>query len=324
MTSDVMVKPVSKLPRPFDRINRPVLNKLINGELAVSDLGKMLLPVGDVCIPTVPVSGLEKFKFDPAEFGKIVNKVIGGIGSDIHVTTTTDKEASLEVTAMASSEKLAEEITLTQTTDSSGMVSFHLSGPKWLGKDDCAFASVVLRIPETTTALVALRNNFVYGNIKIDRAIAHKITFGDFEINTAMSPIAVPPIRAANVAINSVSGGVHGYFHVSDSIAIHTVRGRIDAGVNVRRASKSTIAAESVSGKVALRVAGGFDGSFVARAIGGEVEVEDVSDGSSRLHFDKDFSRVKAGTFGPADSTRVGDSSLRATAVTGSVEIEFE
>ncbi|KAJ2657047.1 hypothetical protein IW148_005363 [Coemansia sp. RSA 1199] len=333
ITSDVTAKPISpyvtakpvlKAPTIFNRINKDALNQLNKGELSVLEVGKVMVPTRDICIPIVPVSNLEKFTFDPSEFGKIVNKVIGGIGSDIRVITTTDDKASLEVTALASSEKLAEEITVTQTTDSDGMISFQLNGPKWLGKSDCAFASVVLKIPETTTALVALRNNFVYGSIKIDRKIAHAIAFGDFEINSAIGSIAVPPIRANNVVINSVAGGVHGYFHVSDSIAIHTVRGRIDAGVNVRRASKSSITAESVSGDVTLRVAGGFDGEFVARAISKKVEVEDVSGGLGRLHFDKDFERIKSGTFSPADSTRVGDSSLRATAVSGRIEIEFE
>ncbi|KAJ2140269.1 hypothetical protein IW142_005485 [Coemansia sp. RSA 564] len=324
ITSVVTAKPILQVPTIFNRINKDALNQLNKGELSLPDIGKVIMPTRDICIPTVPVSNLEKFTFNPAEFGKIVNKVIGGIGSDIHVITTTDDKASLEVTAVASSEKLAEEITVTQTTDSDGMISFQLNGPKWLGKSDCAFANVVLKIPETTTALVALRNNFVYGSIKIDRNIAHAITFGDFEINSAIGLITVPPIRASNVVINSVAGGVHGYFHVSDSIAIHTVRGRIDAGVNVRTASKSSITAESVSGDVTLRVAGGFDGEFVARAISKQVEVEDVSGGLGRLHFDKDFERIKSGTFSPADSTRVGDSSLRATAVSGRIEIEFE
>ncbi|KAJ2500863.1 hypothetical protein GGH96_002384 [Coemansia sp. RSA 1972] len=324
ITSVVTAKPTLMVPPIFSRINKKALNQLSKGELSMLEIDRVMMPTRDICIPTVPVSNLEKFTFNPAEFGKIVNKVIGGIGSDIHVITTTDDKASLEVTAVASSEKLAEEITVTQTTDSDGMISFQLNGPKWLGKSDCAFASVVLKIPETTTALVALRNNFVYGSIKIDRNIAHAIAFGDFEINSAIGSITVPPIRANNVVINSVAGGVHGYFHVSDSIAIHTVRGRIDAGVNVRTASKSSITAESVSGDVSLRVAGGFDGEFVARAISKQVEVEDVSGGLGRLHFDKDFERVKSGTFSPADSTRVGDSSLRATAVSGRIEIEFE
>ncbi|KAJ2390996.1 hypothetical protein H4S02_001557 [Coemansia sp. RSA 2611] len=327
ITSAAALTPALKLSSAFNHashVNREALNRLIKGDLPATELGRMLLPGGDMCNPTVPVSGLETFTFDPAEFGKIVNKVVGGIGSDISITTTTDDKASLEVTAVASSEELAKEITLTNSTTSDGIVSFHLNGPKWLGKGQCAFANIVLKIPETTTNLVALRNNFVYGNIKVDRKIAHAITFGDFEINAALSPISVPSIRADNVIINSVSGGVHGYFHITNSIALHSVRGRIDAGVNVRKASKSSITAESVTGKVTLRVAGGFDGSFVARAIGGKVEVEDVSDGSSRMHFDKDFPRVKTGTFGPAESTRVGDSSLRATVVSGSVEVEFE
>ncbi|KAJ2850382.1 hypothetical protein IWW36_001934 [Coemansia brasiliensis] len=319
-----LVKPGSGSMGRFQYLNKDKLNKLIKGELSASLLGNMLSLVNDICIPTIPVADLEKFSFDTAKFGKIVNKVVGGIGSDIHVTTTTDKQASLEVTARVSNNKLAEEVKLTQTTDSDGLITFQLDGPKWLGKDDCAYANIVLKIPKDTTHLVALRNNFIFGNIKIDREIAHAITFGDFEINTAISKVSIPPIHAENVIINAVSGGVHGYFFVSDSIAVHTVRGQIDVGVNVHRASKSSISAESVSGNVLLRVTGGFDGSFAARSIGGKVDVEDISDGSSRLHFDKDLTRVKTGTFSPADSTRVGDSSLNAAAVSGNIEIELE
>ncbi|KAJ2451197.1 hypothetical protein EV183_003781 [Coemansia sp. RSA 2336] len=270
----------------FQYLNKNKLNKLIKGELPAATLGNMLSLTNGICIPTIPVAGLENFSFDTAKFGKIVNKVVGGIGSDIHVTTTNDKQASLEVSASVSSSKLAEEVKLTQTTDSDGLITFQLDGPKWLGKDDCAYANIVLKIPKDTTHLVALRNNFVFGKIKIDREIAHAITFGDFEINTAISKVSIPPIHAENVVINAVSGGIHGYFFVSDSIAVHTVRGQIDAGVNV--------------------------------------DVEDISDGSSRLHFDKDLTRVKTGTFSPADGTRVGDSSLNAAAVSGNVEIELE
>ncbi|KAI9482222.1 hypothetical protein BX667DRAFT_494007 [Coemansia mojavensis] len=319
-----LVKPGAGSMGRFQYLDKGHLNKLIKGELPASMLGNMLSLANDICIPTIPVAGLEKFSFDTAKFGKIVNKVVGGIGSDIHVTTTSDKQASLEVTASVSNNKLTEEVKLTQTTDSDGLITFQLDGPKWLGKDDCAYANIVLKIPKDTTHLVALRNNFVFGKIKIDREIAHAITFGDFEINTAISKVSVPPIHAENVIINAVSGGIHGYFFVSDSIAVHTVRGQIDAGVNVRRASKSSISAESVSGNVLLRVTGGFDGSFAARSIGGKVDVEDISDGSSRLHFDKDLTRVKTGTFSPADSTRVGDSTLNAAAVSGNVEIELE
>ncbi|KAJ2014413.1 hypothetical protein GGI14_004864, partial [Coemansia sp. S680] len=54
------------------------------------------------------------------------------------------------------------------------------------------------------------------------------------------------------------------------------------------------------------------------------VEVEDDSDGSNRLHFDKNLSRVKTGTFGPDSNTRAGDSSLKAAVINGDVAIEFE
>ncbi|KAJ2741092.1 hypothetical protein H4S06_005960, partial [Coemansia sp. BCRC 34490] len=87
---------------------------------------------------------------------------------------------------------------------------------------------------------------------------------------------------------------------------------------------KSAISAGAVSGSVALRVAGGFEGSFSATTISGKAAVEDASDGSSRLRFDKDGNRSKKGTFGPEDAVNPGASSLRAVTVNGNVSVEFD
>ncbi|KAJ1733805.1 hypothetical protein LPJ61_001393 [Coemansia biformis] len=306
------------------RINPEALTALIKGELPVARVADVFRHTAELCVPVVPVEGLEKVVFSPAEFGKISNRVVGGIGADVHIApATAGDEATFEVIAMASSQKIADQISLSVTKGSDGDISLQLDGPKWLGKGDCAYAKVVLRIPESVTVLPALRSSFIYGSITVDRALARAVAFGDFEIDAALSPIAVPPIRANNVVINSVSGGVRGYFHIGSSISIHSVRSDIDAGVNVHKASTAAIAAESLTGEVSLRVAGGFDGSFRVHTVTADVDVEDASDGSNRLHFDKDLARVKAGTFGPADSTRAGNSTLKASTVSGPVRVEF-
>ncbi|KAJ2808670.1 hypothetical protein H4R20_000732 [Coemansia guatemalensis] len=311
--------------RLIDRINPLVLNRFSQGKLPAHLISRLFKSAdSDVCVPVVPVSGLENVSFSLSEFPKISNKVVNGIGADINIVKTTDSEASFEISAMASTQEIADKISLSVNKDSDGAISFELNGPKWLGRNDCAYAKVLLKIPESTTNLVALNNAYVYGNFRLDRDIARKVTFGDFNVNAAVSQISIPPIHAENVIVNSVVGGVHGFFHVSDSLSIHTVRSNVDVGVNVRKADKSAIKAESVSGQVSLRVAGGFDGSFSTSTITGEIEVEDASDGSNRLHFDKENPHRKSGTFGPADSVKPGQSTLRASSISGNVQVEFE
>ncbi|KAJ2083221.1 hypothetical protein H4R24_000958 [Coemansia sp. RSA 988] len=311
--------------RLTDRINPLALNLLSQGKLPAAKISSLFKSGrGDVCVPVVPVNGLENVSFNLSEFPKISNKVVNGIGADINVVKTTGSEASFEISAMASTQEIADKISLSVNKDSDGAISFELIGPKWLGKKDCAYAKIVLKIPESTTNLVALDNAYVYGNFRLDRDIARKVTFGDFSVNAAVSHISIPPIRAQNVMINSIVGGVHGFFHVSDSLNIHTVRSDVDVGVNVRKADKSTIKAESVSGQVSLRVAGGFDGSFSTSTITGQTEVEDASDGSGRLHFIRENPHRKAGTFGPADSMKPGQSTLHASSIAGNVQVEFE
>ncbi|KAJ2713057.1 hypothetical protein H4R19_002440 [Coemansia spiralis] len=305
------------------RINPKALTALVQGTLPMTHIGDVFKHA-EICVPVVPVAGLDKVSFSPSEFGKISHRVAGGVGADIRIVSApAGDEATFEVTALASSQKIADQISLSATKGSDGDIVLQLDGPKWLGKGDCAYANIVLSIPQAVTALPALRASYVYGSITVDRALARAVSFGDFEIDAALSPISVPPIRADNIIINSVSGGIHGYFHIGKSLSIHSVRSEIDAGVNVRGASEASITAESVTGEIQLRVGGGFDGSFRARTVAADVDVEDISDGSSRLHFDKDLERVKTGTFGPADSSRAGNATLRASTINGQVHIEF-
>ncbi|KAJ2487126.1 hypothetical protein IWW37_005352 [Coemansia sp. RSA 2050] len=309
---------------PYYGLNSVAMSALVSGKLPATDIGSIFRPNSESCIPTIPVDGLERFSFNATQFNSITHRVMGNIGSDVYVEATTDSSASFEVHVMVSDPEIAKDISLTEGRNEEGQIVFQLSGPKWLGQNKCAYARIVLKIPDTTTDLAALRSNFIYGRYKLDKALAHAINFGDFEVNAAVSSIITPPIRASNVVINTVSGTIHGYYRISSSAAVHSVSGKIDVGINVHKADKSTIVAESVSGSVAVRVAGGFDGSFSARTINGEVAVDDVSDGSNRLHFDKNLSRVKTGTFGPGGNTRAGDSSLKAGVINGDVSIEFE
>ncbi|KAJ2766384.1 hypothetical protein IWQ57_004387, partial [Coemansia nantahalensis] len=306
------------------RINPKALTALVQGTLPMSRISDVFNPAAELCVPVVPVAGLERVVFSPSEFGKIAHRVVGGVGTDIQIVAApAGDRATFEVTALASSQKIAEQISLSVTKGSDGDITLQLDGPKWLDVGECAYARVVLSIPQSTTELPALRTSYVYGTIKVDRALARAVSFGSFEIDAALGPIAVPPIRADSVAINSVSGGVQGYFHIGKSLSIHSVRSAISAGVDVRKASSSAISAESVTGEIQLRVSGGFDGSFSASAVVASVDVEDISDGSNRLHFDKDLARVKTGTFGPADSSLTGNSTLRASTINGPVLIEF-
>ncbi|KAJ2786093.1 hypothetical protein H4R18_000125 [Coemansia javaensis] len=316
--------------RPFrtiglvNRINPEALTSLVNGELPVGRVSDLFRHSAELCVPFVPVAGLERISFSPSEFGRISHQVAGGIGTDIRVVAADGDEATLEVSALASSQKIADQIKVTATKGDDGAITLQLDGPKWLGKGDCAYAKVVLAIPAAVGELPALRNSFVYGTINVDRDLARRVSFGAFEVDAAVSRIAVPPIRAGRAVVNSVAGGVRGYFHVGESLAIHSVRSDIDVAADVRHArAAAAITAESVTGQVALRVAGGFDGSFSVRTVSGAVDVQDAGDGSSRLHFDRDRPRLKSGTFGPADSSRAGDSTLSAAAVTGNVRVEF-
>ncbi|KAJ2871548.1 hypothetical protein GGH93_004729 [Coemansia aciculifera] len=314
----------AKWDNPYARMNPEAMSALVSGKLAVTDVGSLFYPSGETCIPTIPVDGLEKYSFNTTEFNSITHRVTGNIGSDVYIESTSDSSASFEAHVMVSDPEIAKDISLTEGRNEEGKIVFQLSGPKWLGQNKCAYARIVLKIPDTVTDLVALRSNFIYGKYKLDKSLAHAINFGDFEVNAAVSSIVTPPIRAENIVINTVSGTIHGYYRISSSVSVHSVSGKIDVGVNVRKADKSSIVAESVSGSVTVRVAGGFDGTFLARTINGEVEVEDDSDGSNRLHFDKNLSRVKTGTFGPDSNTRVGDSSLKAAVINGDVSVEFE
>ncbi|KAJ2880107.1 hypothetical protein IWW38_006005, partial [Coemansia aciculifera] len=314
----------AKWANPYNRINPVAMSALVSGKLAATDIGSLFYPGGETCIPTIPVDGLEKYSFNATEFNSITHRVMGNIGSDVHIVPTTDSEASFEVRVMVSDPEIAKDVSLTEGRNEEGKIVFQLSGPKWLGQSKCAYARIVLKIPDTVTDLVALNSNFIYGKYKLHKDLAHAVKFGDFEVNAAVSNIVTPPIHADNIVINTVSGAIHGHYRITSNVSVHSVSGKIDVGVNVRKADKSTIVAESVSGAVAVRVAGGFDGSFVARTINGQVEVEDDSDGSNRLHFDKNLSRVKTGTFGPDSNTRVGDSSLKAAVINGDVSVEFE
>ncbi|KAJ2744447.1 hypothetical protein GGI20_002955 [Coemansia sp. BCRC 34301] len=314
----------AKWINPYARVNPEAMSALVSGKLAVTDIGSLFYPGGETCIPTIPVDGLEQYTFNATEFNSITHRVMGNIGSDVHIVPTSDSTASFEVRVMVSDPELAKDISLTEGRNEEGQIVFQLSGPKWLGQNKCAYARIVLKIPDTVTDLVALRSNFIYGKYRLDKDLAHAVKFGDFEVNAAVSSIVTPPIHADNVVVNTVSGTIHGYYRITSSVSVHSVSGKIDVGVNVRKADKSAIVAESVSGSVAVRVAGGFDGTFTARTINGEVEVEDDSDGSNRLHFDKNLSRVKTGTFGPDNDTRAGESSLKATVINGDVSVEFQ
>ncbi|KAJ2039430.1 hypothetical protein IW146_006102 [Coemansia sp. RSA 922] len=314
----------AKWENPYARINPVAMSALVNGKLPATEVSSLFYPSGEQCIPTIPVDGLDKFSFNATEFNSITHRVMGNLGSDVFIESTTDSSASFEAHVMVSDPEIAKDISLTENRDEEGNIVFQLSGPKWLGQSKCAYARIVLKIPDTVTDLVGLRSSFIYGKYKLDKSLARAINFGDFEVNAAVSSIVTPPIHATNVVINTVSGTIHGFYRISSSASVHSVSGKIDVGVNVRKADKSVIVAESVSGSVTVRVAGGFDGSFSARTINGEVEVEDDSDGSNRLHFDKNLSRVKTGTFGPDSNTRAGDSSLKAAVINGDVAIEFE
>ncbi|KAJ2841845.1 hypothetical protein J3B02_005760, partial [Coemansia erecta] len=267
----------------FSRINPEAVSLLTKGRLAIDSVGALFhTRPEDMCIPSVPVPNIDSFTFNVTQLSKISNSVAGVIGADIRVVPTDSDEASYAAHVMASSEKIANEISLVQNKDDeNGSVSFKLQGPKWLNKGECAYASIVIGLPKSAAAVDSLSNSYVYGNFKLSRELARKVTFGNFEVNAAVSSIATPPIRASDVTINTVSGSIHGHYVVSSSVSIHSVNGRIDTGINVHNAERSSIVAESVSGSVDLRIVGGFDGSFSARTINGNVEVEDMSDGSS-------------------------------------------
>ncbi|KAJ2373133.1 hypothetical protein GGI05_007520, partial [Coemansia sp. RSA 2603] len=265
----------------FSRINTEAVALLNNGELAVSSIGSLFhTSAEDMCIPAIAVPDLDSFTFDPVELSKISSYVIGVVGADVRIEASDDKDASYTAHVMVSSSKIAEEISLTQTKGEDGSVVFKLQGPKWLPRGECAYASIVVKIPKTTKEIASLYTSYVYGNLKVDRALARQVTFGEFGVNAAVSSINTPPLRAADISINTVSGGIHGHYIVSNGVSIHSVNGKIDAGINVHNAERSNIVAESVSGSVALRIVGGFDGTFTARTINGAVEVEDMSDGT--------------------------------------------
>ncbi|KAJ2611013.1 hypothetical protein EV177_003695 [Coemansia sp. RSA 1804] len=305
-------------------VDRESLSTLISGQLPLSKLGSLFRTTGNACIPVVPVDGIEPFVFDPTENSSIVQTVVGAIGSHISIVPTTDSKASFTARVMASTQDIADKISLKMATSNEGRISFTLDGPKFIGKNECAYAIIELKIPEAVASLISLRTNYVYGKFELDRSIARKIAFDEFAVAAVIGPITTPPIHANNVDINLVSGNVHGFYRISNSISVNTARGDIDAGVNVSAAKKSAISAGAVSGSVALRVAGGFEGSFSATTISGKAAVEDASDGSSRLRFDKDGNRSKKGTFGPEDAVNPGASSLRAVAVNGNVSVEFD
>ncbi|KAJ2360456.1 hypothetical protein IW150_007494, partial [Coemansia sp. RSA 2607] len=265
----------------FSRINTEAVALLNNGELAVSSIGSLFhTSTEDMCIPAIAVPDLDSFTFDPVELSKISSYVVGVVGADVRIEASDDKDASYTAHVMVSSSKIAEEISLTQTKGEDGSVVFKLQGPKWLPRGECAYASIVVKIPKTTKEIASLYTSYVYGNLKVDRALARQVTFGELGVNAAVSSINTPPLRAADISINTVSGGIHGHYIVSNGVSIHSVNGKIDAGINVHNAERSNIVAESVSGSVALRIVGGFDGTFTARTINGAVEVEDMSDGT--------------------------------------------
>ncbi|KAJ1956398.1 hypothetical protein EC988_001366, partial [Linderina pennispora] len=307
------------------RINHTALAALSRGELAATDIDSLFrVNHNDICVPIVPVEGLETFTFDPTKFTKISQVVRGGIGSSVRIVSTSASEATFSVRALASDPKIAEQISLKQTTDEEGNISFVLDGPKILRQGECAYADIVLSLPSTLTSLDLLRTGFVYGQFDLDSKLARAIDFGKFEVNSVTGKLQIPPIHGEDLAINTVTSDVHGHYFVRNSINIHTVKADINVGVNVAKAPKSTIVIETVSGAINTRVSGGFDGSFLARNIvGGRVSVEDASDGSNRLHFVKDHGNYKSGTFGPADSTQAGESVLRANAISGEIYIEF-
>ncbi|KAJ1665337.1 hypothetical protein IW140_001494 [Coemansia sp. RSA 1813] len=313
-----------RLKQSLKHVDHESLSALIQGSLPSSKLGSLFRTPGDTCVPSIPVDGIESFVFDPTETSSILQTVAGAIGSDISIVPTTDDKASFTARVMASSQDIADKITLRMSTNNEGRISFVLDGPKLISKDECAYAIIELKIPETVTNLTSLRTNYVYGKYELDRTVARKVIFGDFAIATAIGPVMTPPVRASNVDINVVSGNVHGFYRVSNSVSINSVRGDIDAGVNVGEAKKSAISAGSVSGSVSVRVSGNFDGKFSATSLNGKTIVEDASNGSNRLRFDKDSDRVKRGTFGPESEASPGSSSLRAGTINGNVSIEFD
>ncbi|KAI9504111.1 hypothetical protein BX070DRAFT_129195 [Coemansia spiralis] len=308
----------------FRHVDPKSLMGLIQGSLPTFRLGSLLRPIGDVCIPTVPVSDIDPYTFDPTEFDKITHTVIGAIGSDISIVPTSDGKASYVVKAMASSQEIADKVSFVVDTDSEGNIKFKLHGPKLIGREDCIYANIVLKVPQSVANLTALNTNYIYGKFSLDRKVAHDVVFGDFAVNAAVGPLSIPPVHANNARINVISGDIHGFYHITEGASINTVNGKIDVGVNVSKASKSDISAASVSGTVSLRVAGGFDGKFSASTLNGKVVIEDASDGSNRLHFDKDYGRSKSGTFGPENEGQAGESSLKASAVNGNVSVEFD
>ncbi|KAJ1892357.1 hypothetical protein LPJ81_005575 [Coemansia sp. IMI 209127] len=315
---------VHRLAQELKHVDRESLSALIQGSLPLSKLGALFRTPGDTCVPSIPVDGIEVFTFDPTETSSIIQTVAGAIGSDISIVPTTDSKASFTARVMASSQDIADKITLKMNTDNEGHISFVLNGPKLISRDECAYAIIELRIPETVANLDALRTNYVYGKYELDRRIARNVAFGDFSVATAVGPVMTPPINANKVTISVVSGNIHGFYRVLSGVSINTVRGDIDAGVNVSEAKKSSVNTASVSGSVSVRVSGDFDGKFSATTVNGKTIVEDASNGSSRLHFDNDKARVKTGTFGPEKDVNPGSSSLNAATMNGNVSIEFD
>ncbi|KAJ2395989.1 hypothetical protein GGI23_004090, partial [Coemansia sp. RSA 2559] len=201
-----------RLKQELKHVDRESLSALIQGSLPSSKLGALFRTPGDTCVPSIPVDGIEAFAFDPTETSSIIQTVVGAIGSDINIVPTTDDKASFTARVMASSQDIADKITLKMNTDNEGQISFVLDGPKLISKDECAYAIIELRIPKTVANLDALRTNYIYGKYELDRSIARNVAFGDFSIATAVGPVMTPPINANNVAINVVSGNVHGFY----------------------------------------------------------------------------------------------------------------
>ncbi|ORX64159.1 hypothetical protein DL89DRAFT_262701 [Linderina pennispora] len=250
------------------RINHTALAALSRGELAATD---SRFPV-----PRQPQRYLRAY-FSP----RSPRLSAGSIGSSVRIVSTSASEATFSVRALASDPKIAEQISLKQTTDEEGNISFVLEGPK------------ILRQGESSTSCIPA---FVYGQFDLDSKLARAIDFGKFEVNSVTGKLQIPSIHGEDL------DDQHGDKRCERPLLCCRRR-----WCQCCQGPKSTIVIETVSGTINTRVSGGFDGSFLARNIvGGRVSVEDASDGTNRLHFVKDYGNYKSGTFGPADSTQAG------------------
>lgn len=308
----------------YHNINTEAISALINSKLPINQSLSLLAGGAASCIPTIPVKGLDSYTFDPQELNKISTMVNGAIGTDVHIVSTTDDKASYEVHVVISDESLAGEVSVSQTKTEDGQIKFVLRGPKWLNQGQCIYATVTLKIPASVTELDSLHTDFIYGNYKIDKQLVRAIKFGEFEVSAALTDIKLPGITAEKTFVNVVTGEINGFYRTSDSVSLRTANGKIIARVNVHGAKRSSIVAEAVSGSVSLGVVGGFDGSFQTRTLNGQVAVDDYSDGSNRLHFDKNHRNLKSGTFGPKENTKVGESLVKANVINGDVAVDFE